>query len=87
MSKNRRYPKSVAWSVDQDYWHNLSKDERAWLHKFNLRYYNADFSSSKADSSADWSREEKRASYNRKNTANRDVFTNPTQLAKLKPDK
>mgnify|MGYP000051509833 CR=1 FL=1 len=37
---NKAHTKKAAWPfIDYDYWRKLSKEERAWLQKFNNEYY------------------------------------------------
>ncbi len=69
--RGKSYPKSVAEYIDYDYEHRLLPTEAAWLAKFTDNYYGATFD--KSDTA--WSREQRRATYQRKNAANRDLFT------------
>lgn len=66
------FPKSVAWAVETDYARKLSKSEKQWLATFNDCYHGADF---RADKLGTWTTAQRRAAYNQKNAANRDVYT------------
>lgn len=63
--------------VDQDYLQQLSPEELAWMAGFNDRYYGADF---RGD--AEWSPEERREAYGRKNAANADMYERTDYVAK-----
>jgi hypothetical protein len=69
--KKKRFPKSVAWQVDHDYKHKLSKSEQEWLADFDDNYHGADF----RDKPDGWSDDDKRERYVAKNAANRDLYT------------
>ena len=70
--KNKpRYPKSVAWAVDEDYSLTLSLKDRAWLNDFNYKYYNAIFE----ENPKNWNAVERRKRYSAKNAAARDIYT------------
>lgn len=71
----RNHPKAIRWMVDQDYVAKLSQEEREWLAAFNDRYYGADF---RGDD--EWSPEEKREAYRRKNAANADLLTRHREM-------
>lgn len=68
----RNHPASVRWMVDFDYLDKLTDEERAWLAEFSDCHYGADF---RHDPDKEWSTEERRATYIRKNAANADLYT------------
>lgn len=58
--------------IDCDYLHKLKPDELEWLNKFNGEYINASFKNDGTD--LDNSPEARKASYDRNNARNRDLY-------------
>jgi hypothetical protein len=72
----KAYPRSVRWRLDYDYTAQLTPEERAWLERFNDRYYGATFTGDADGPEGEgWGEEERRAAFRQKNAANRDVYT------------
>jgi len=59
--------------MDQDYAHNLSQDDKVWLSKFYMEYYNANFNYTENNLITD--PEEQREVYRDNNRRNNDVFS------------
>lgn len=72
----RNHPKSIRWMVDFDYLGQLSPEEKEWLAAFADKHYGADF---RGDT--EWTSEERREAYRRKNAANCDVLTRVRETA------
>ena len=71
-------PLPIRGYADYDYLHELNESELAFMRNFTNKYYRAQFYA--ADSADEWSREEKRKSYSRKNAGNRDVWSRSVDL-------
>jgi hypothetical protein len=81
--RSLQMPRSVSAYYDYDYLHKLSPKDLAWLLEFTNRYLRASFTKGAPD---DWSQEEKREAYRRKNSANRDSMYRTADLAGLLND-
>lgn len=65
----KRYPRTVAELVDQDYVHRLPPADRAWLDQFNDEFYNAAFTETAIHPDSD-----RRDLYRTKDARNRDIY-------------
>jgi hypothetical protein len=70
--RKKHHNASTREFVDIDYAHKLSPEERAWMSDFLDGHYNARF---RTEGTRDWSDEEKREAYRRKNDRNKDALT------------
>lgn len=66
-------PRNVRWMVDYDYYEDLGPDDREWLRRFSREFY--DGSVPRDGSALHDSDNLRRDCYQRKNLANRDLFS------------
>jgi hypothetical protein len=65
------FPRNVRHHVDQDYVDTLSPEDKAYLAEFNEHFYGASFTVD----TQDWSPDDRRISYRRKNAINADLYS------------